>query len=264
MSISVLPTGWEPTRATLQRYAHAVTALPRAGAPADPRWRQVAMGVVPNGLVSAATPLGDGTELVSLIDLVNHQIVISAGETRKVFDLTEGPSPQAVGDAIATIATEHGATFTVDASRYDDDSVQEYDATDAGAFLDVATSVAEAFAQINKGLTGEISGPHLWPHGFDIATEWYSDKKFDYDGTPTSGQIAIGWYPAGDAYFYANPWPFEEDWTSSDLPGAATWNTDGWQGAKLVVADIPEGSGADSVIALGTSVHDIVGAAFSA
>jgi hypothetical protein len=222
------------------------------------------MGVAPNGLISVATPLGDGTELVSLIDLINHQIVISAGGTTKVFDLTTGPSPQSVGDAISAVATEHGSTFDIDASRYSDDSTQEYSAADASAFLDVATSVAEAFAEINAGLSGEVTGPHLWPHGFDIATEWYSEKKVDYDGTPTSAQIAIGWYPAGDAYFYANPWPFEDDWTSSDLPGAATWNTDGWQGAKLVVAEIPAGSGTQDVVALGTAVHDIAEAALTA
>jgi hypothetical protein len=215
------------------------------------------MGVVPSGLVAAATPLDDGTELVSTIDLEAHQIVISAGDTTRVFDLTEGPSPREVGDAIAAIAAEHGASFEVDASRYEDDSTQEYDPSHAAAFLDVATTVAEAFNTINSGLSGEISGPHLWPHGFDIATEWYSDKMVDYDGTPTSAQIAIGWYPAGDAYFYANPWPFEESWAEVELPGGASWNTDGWYGALLKVADVSEESGAETVVALGEAVHAV-------
>ncbi|MEN8237683.1 MAG: DUF5996 family protein [Actinomycetota bacterium] len=255
MSIAVLPAEWEPTRATLQRYAHAVTALPRAGAPSHPRWAQVAMEVAPQGLVSAATPLEDGTRLVSTIDLEKHQIVISAGDTSRVFDLTEGPAPKAVGQSVAAIAAEHGSTFDVDASRYEDDSLQEYDASHASAFLDVATTVGDAFARINAGISGEITGPHLWPHGFDIATEWYSEKLVDYEGTPTSAQIAIGWYPAGDAYFYANPWPFEESWADVELPGGASWNTDGWYGALLSVADIDEGSGEESVVALGEAVH---------
>ena len=255
MSITVLPTEWEPTRASLQRYAHAVTALPRAGAPSHARWAQVAMDVTPYGLVAAATPLGDGTELVSTINLEDHQIVITAGDTTRVFDLTEGPSPQDVGDAIAAIASDHGASIEVDASRYDDDSVQAYDPAHAAAFLDVATSVADAFSQINDGIDGEITGPHLWPHGFDIATEWYSDKMVDYDGTPTSAQIAIGWYPAGDAYFYANPWPFEDSWAEADLPGNASWNTDGWYGALLKVSDVPEDAGVEAVVALGETVH---------
>ena len=255
MSITVLPTEWEETRATLQRYAHAVTALPRAGAPSHPRWNQVAMQVAPYGLVAAATPLGDGTELVSTINLEDHQIVISAGDTTRIFDLAEGPTPREVGEAVATIAAEHGATIEVDTSRYEDDSTQEYDPSHASAFLDVATSVGDAFDKINAGISGEITGPHLWPHGFDIATEWYSDKMVDYDGTPTSAQIAIGWYPAGDAYFYANPWPFEDSWAEVELPGAASWNTEGWYGALLNVADVPEDSGSEAVVALGEAVH---------
>lgn len=256
MSITVLPTEWEPTRATLQRYAHALTALPRAGAPSHPRWSQVAMDVTPDGLVSAATPLGDGTELVSAIDIANHQIAISAGATIRVFDLTEGPTPHEVGEAVAVVAAEHGSTIEVDESRYEDDTIQEYNPAHAKAFFDVARTVAEAFEEINARISGEITGPHLWPHGFDIATEWYSDRMVDYDGTPTSAQIAIGWYPAGDAYFYANPWPFEESWADVELPGVATWNTEGWYGALLNVADIPEGSGSEAVVALGNAVHD--------
>jgi hypothetical protein len=215
------------------------------------------MAVVPSGLVAAATPLGDGTELVSTIDLEAHQIVITAGDTTRVFDLTDGPTPREVGEAIAAIADEHGATIEVDASRYEDDSAQEYDASHASAFLDVATTVTEAFDTINSGISGEIAGPHLWPHGFDIATEWYSDKMVEYDGTPTSAQIALGWYPAGDAYFYANPWPFEKSWAEVALPGAASWHTDGWYGGVLQVADVPEESGAESVVALGEAVHAI-------
>ena len=263
MSVTVLPADWEATRASLQRYAHAVTALPRAGAPSHPRWNQVAMEVTPYGLVTAATPLGDGTQLVSAINLEDHQIVISAGDATRVFDLTDGPTPLEVGEAIAAIAAKHGSTIEVDASRYEDDSIQVYDSAHASAFLDVATTVADAFGEINAGIEGEITGPHLWPHGFDIATEWYSDKVVDYDGTPTSAQIAIGWYPAGDAYFYANPWPFEDSWTDVELPGNASWNTEGWYGALLNVADISEESGAENVVALGEAVHAIAGETLS-
>jgi hypothetical protein len=217
------------------------------------------MDVTPYGLVAAATPLGDGTELVSTINLEDHQIVITAGDATLVFDLTEGPSPQDVGEAISAIASDHGASIEVDASRYEDDSIQEYDTAHAVAFMDVATSVVVAFSQVKGAIDGEITGPHLWPHGFDIATEWYSDKMVDYDGTPTSAQIAIGWYPEGDAYFYVNPWPFEDSWAEVELPGNASWNTEGWYGALLKVSDIPEDSGVEAVVALGEAVHTVVG-----
>ncbi|MFV2001105.1 MAG: DUF5996 family protein [Acidimicrobiia bacterium] len=255
MSIEQLPSAWEPTRATLQKYAHALTAVPRAAAPSHPRWAQVAMDINESGLVTAATPLADGTQLVSTIDLQTHEVVITAGDTVERIDMTAGPSPKSVGEAVLSVASSHGSTIDADASRYEDDANQEYDAAHATAFLAVAASVVEAFDTINSTVSGEITGPHLWPHGFDIATEWYSAKMVDYDGTPTSAQIAIGWYPAGDAYFYANPWPFDDGFLETELPQGATWNTEGWYGAKLDVGDVDSVSGVETVVSLGNAVH---------
>jgi len=255
MSIEGLPSDWEATRATLQRYAHAVTAAPRAAAPPHPRWAQVAMDFGSTGLATAATPLADGTELVSTIDLVDHRIVITAGDTTRTIDLTTGPSPKSVGEAVLAVAALHGTAIDADSARFEDDSSQEYDEAAAAAFLSVATSVVAAFDAINESIEGEITGPHLWPHGFDIATEWYSSKSVDYEGTPTSAQIAVGWYPAGDAYFYANPWPFEESFTEVALPSGAVWNTEGWYGAKIDVTDLDPKTAGATVVSLGKAVH---------
>ncbi len=255
MSIEALPSDWESTRATLQRYAHAVTAAPRAAAPSHPRWAQVAMDFGPTGLSSAGTPLADGTELVTTIDLVGHRIVITAGDTADSIDMTAGPSPKSVGEAVLAVAAAHGSSIDADPTRYDDDAVQEYNPAHAAAFLSVASSVVAAFNAVNEPVEGEITGPHLWPHGFDIATEWYSPKLVDYEGTPTSAQIAIGWYPAGDAYFYANPWPFDDSFTEADLPTGAVWNTEGWYGAKLDVTDLDPASADATVVSFGKTVH---------
>ena len=52
-------------------------------------------------------------------------------------------------------------------------------------------------------------------------------------------QINLGFYPAGDAYFYSNPWPFEADvLLNVDLPGSAEWHTEGWEGSTLSYADV--------------------------
>lgn len=263
MTIEQLPTAWEPTRETLQKYAHAVTALPRAGATADPRWAHVAMDLDESGFVTIPVPLDDGTDLVSRIDLVNHQIVISAGDTSESIDLTAGPSPKGVGERILAVSVAHGSDIDVDTERYADGGMQTYDRRHAEAFWGVASSVAEAFTAINESIEGEITGPHLWPHGFDIATEWYSPKVVEYAGTRASAQIGVGWYPAGEAYFYANPWPFEDSWADVELPGGAVWNTQGWYGAKLVVADINSDSGIETVVELGTVVHDTSRASLS-
>ena len=263
MAINQLPEDWEQTRLTLQKYSQAVTALPRAGVQIDDRWSHVAMELDGTAFVTVPVPLADGTKLVSRIDLVRHQVVISTGETSYAIDLISGPSPRSVGEAVYSAAASHGSHIDVETERYSDDEHQPYDATHALAFLSVATSVVETFTRMNALFPGEIKGPHLWPHGFDIATEWYSEELVDYDGTPTNPQIATGWYPAGEAYFYSNPWPFDAAWVTVELPVGAKWHTEGWQGAKLAVSDLAEGAGADTVVALGRAVHDAAGRLFT-
>ena len=83
-------------------------------------------------------------------------------------------------------------------------------------------------------------GPvQLWPHGFDLAFEWFGTRTETYEEngqiTEYPSQINLGFYPAGDRpYFYSNPWPFEGDvLTGEPLPHGAEWHTDGWQGSVL-------------------------------
>lgn len=254
MPLNALPGQWMPTRASLQAYAQALTAFPRAAAPKDPRWSHVAMDPTATGFASASTPLSDGSVLDSEIDLIGHVIVVSAGDDRLVFDLSEGPPPHQVGDAILALAQKHGSDLDVDEERFSDEAFQTYDPAAASAFFDASSVFIAAVRRVNGALEGEIAGPHLWPHGFDIATEWFSHRTVDYDGTPTSVQIAMGWYPTDEAYVYVNPWPFKDEFADVELPAGAVWHRDSWEGAKL---DVPAGSSIspDDVIAVGAAVH---------
>jgi hypothetical protein len=206
------------------------------------------------GFASASTPLADGTVLDSEIDLVGHVLVVSAGEDRLVFDLSEEPSPRQVGDAIVALTQKHGSAIDVDEGRFSDEAAQPYDAAAASAFFDASGVFIAAVRRVNGALEGEIAGPHLWPHGFDIATEWFSPRTIEYDGTRTNPQIAMGWYPTDEAYIYVNPWPFKDEYAGIELPANATWHRDGWEGAKL---DVAAGSSIspDDVIAVGAAVH---------
>lgn len=254
MGIAPLPPGWDITRGTLQRYSHALTAFPRAGAPQQPRWHHVAMEPTDRGLRAAPTPLADGTELTSEIDLVDHRIVARAGDDEVTIALGEGKSPVAVAEAIGELAERHGSIFDIDPDRVNDTTDQTYDPAHGSAFLVAARAAVEAMTALNAGLDGEVAGPHLWPHGFDIATEWYSERTVDYDGGDANAQIAMGWYPIEDAYLYVNPWPFEDSFAEQDLPGGASWHRSTWEGAKRDVTS--EISVADAT-ALARRIHDI-------
>jgi hypothetical protein len=215
------------------------------------------------GLSTAPITLGDGSELISSIDVANHQILIVAGSDSRSIALEPGPSPLSVGEAVLSFAAERGTVVNADASRYEDSGAQRYEPSDAVSWLENTRWLVDTFTAFNASFSGEVTGPHMWPHGFDVATEWFSDKTVDSNGAATSAQIALGFYPAGDAYFYVNPWPFEDSWADTELPGAATWHVEGWQGAKLMASDLGADTDRDVVIDLAQTVHDLARDALS-
>jgi hypothetical protein len=257
MRLLPLPGDWQDTRNALQAYASALTAFPRAGADPDPHWAHVAMDPVPGGFTAAPTPLADGTSLGTILDIRGHRIIAVAGEHSVVYDLEEGPSPRTVGEGIVGLVERHGARFVVDESRFDDRSKPVYRRDHAEAFLAAAEVAIGSLGLLNELLVGEIHGPHLWPHGFDIATEWISARLAEEGGGTAHAQIASGWYPATASYVYINPWPFEPHFTAIDLPHGATWNTEGWNGAKLDVSG-SDGVGATEIVDLARAVHEAV------
>jgi hypothetical protein len=207
-----------------------------------------------SGFVAAETPLEDGSTLRSELNLVTHTIVVSAGDDTLEIDLSEGPSPKSIGEAIIALTDEHGGAIDVDRERFASSDTQTYNLEHVAAFLRSARAAVSALDAVNTTVVGETAGPHLWPHGFDVATEWFSDRLVDYDGSEANGQIAMGWYPAEDSYVYVNPWPFRDEYASIELPSGATWNLEGWQGAKL---DIPAESSISTgaVTDVGLAVH---------
>jgi hypothetical protein len=235
MRLEALPEPWLDTRETLQRYAMAMTAFPRAGAEKHPHWSHVAMDPIPGGFTAMATPLADGATLGSILDLHRHRIIVTAGEHSLVFDLTTGPSPRSIGTGMLGLVDRHGGGIAVDEGMFAETSRQTYDAHLTTAFITAAEVAVAALDEVNDDLEGEVHGPHLWPHGFDVATEWISPTIVDDGESTAHAQITTGWYPGAESYVYVNPWPFSETFTSIELPHGASWNTDGWFGAKLAV-----------------------------
>jgi hypothetical protein len=90
-------------------------------------------------------------------------------------------------------------------------------------------------------LIGEVEPVQLWPHGFDLAFEWYGTRVEVQDEggerQELPAQLNLGFFPGGpgtDPYFCSNPWPFEAGaLLGQRLPQPARWHDDGWQGAML-------------------------------
>ena len=98
--------------------------------------------------------------------------------------------------------------------------------------------VNEAFTEHRNELEGPVGPIQIWPHGFDIAFEWFGTKTEGYEEggevQAHRAQLNLGLYPAGRAYFYSNPWPFAADQLLGvPLPHGAEWHQDGWEGSIL-------------------------------
>jgi hypothetical protein len=260
MQIRDLPGQWEETRSALQKCAQALTAFPRAAAPPDPRWGHVAMVPTASGFATSPVLLDDGSELMSMLDFDDHVVRVNAGTDELIVPLADGWAPTRLADEIQRLTSQHGSVVAIDRDRVTDTDAQPYDREAGAAFAASARAAIEAMNRVNTAIGGEIAGPHLWSHGFDIATEWYSPKLVDYEGSGANAQIAMGWYPARSSYLYVNPWPFDDGFATKPLPAGAVWHRDGWHGAKLDIA--ADGSvGVEDAVALGLAVHEIAGEA---
>lgn len=260
-TLPALPSDGEPTRATLHAYALAVAALPRAHAVPHPSWWHASMKVRPDGLVTESMPLPTGGSAFVRMDPRTHLVTFetSSGET-EAFPMNAGLTATRMGDALIAAGAEFGLDGDYDRTKYENDDKRPYVERDAQQLFDALVAV-DAIFTVQRNLIGGTVGPiQLWPHGFDLAFEWFGTRSVvsDEGGVPVEqpAQLNLGFYPAGDAYFYSNPWPFDADTLLAvQLPGDARWHTDGWEGSILAYADVADrADGIDRLLDYATAV----------
>lgn len=258
-----LPTDGEATRSTLHAYAHAVAALPRAHALPHPLWWHVSLRVRPTGLVTDSMPLpGGGAALVRMDPRTNMIVFETSGGATRAFPMDAGLTATEMGAALIAAAAEFGLSGEYDHSKFENDEDRPYNRDDALQLFQ-ALVTAEGVLAIHRSRIGGSVGPvQLWPHGFDLAFEWFGTRMVATSEMAESSkapvQINLGFYPAGDAYFYSNPWPFEADsLLGVELPDGADWHTDGWEGSMLPYADVVGRSeGPERVLAYAEAVFE--------
>lgn len=241
--LPVLPEDWEPTRATLHAYANGVSAVPRALAPAHPKWWHASLRVRPNGLVTDAVALPGGGAMALRMDLNRHVAVLeTSGGDSYEFDMSAGATGTEFADQIIARSADLGLSGDYARGKFDSDDAREYNPEHATVFWGALSNVAMVLETHRRTLDGPVGPLQLWPHGFDLAMEWFGTKTETYEegGEVTSlpAQLNLGFYPAGDAYFYSNPWPFDPAVTEHELPHGAAWSTEGFEGSLLRYADL--------------------------
>ena len=236
--------GWEPTRKTLHLYSNVVGVIPRAHAEFHPKWWHISLKVQPDGLVTDHMALPQGGTFRLKLDLRQHRIILSTSIGPEVqFDMTAGLTATAMGDQVLTALADLGLSGDYARQKFKNDEPRTYDPAAVENFLTALVKADAILKRHRETLVGEVGPVQLWPHGFDLAFEWFGTRVETYEEhgevqEPPS-QINFGFYPGEPIYFYANPWPFEANkLVDLPLPGGARWHNQGWQGSMLPYADI--------------------------
>jgi hypothetical protein len=174
------------------------------------------------------------------MDLKKHAVTLatSKGESRD-FSMTAGTTATAFGEALIAAVAELGLKGGQYArEKFENDAPRSYDPEAAGKYLQAVSLANEVFMQHRGTLEGEKGPVQLWPHGFDLAFEWFGTRRVESNGKEYPAQLNLGFSPGESShkqpYFYSNPWPFEEDkLVGRPLPDGARWFTKSWKGTLL-------------------------------
>jgi hypothetical protein len=164
------------------------------------------------------------------LDLQRHVLAIDVGEREHAaIEVGTGSSATQLDahlrDVLADLGIDATRSLAVDGLG----EPGEYDADAAAAFWGILGDVAAVFETRRRVLSGDVGPTHVWPHGFDASFEWYPPASMAKGGA----QLNVGFYPAEPAYFYSNPYPFDETLLTVPLPHGATWHTEDWEGSIL-------------------------------
>lgn len=253
MSLVKFPplNNWEPTKKTLHLYSQAVGVIPRTHAEFHPKWWHVSLKVQGDGLITDEMPLPNGDSFRLFVDLREHllRLTTSKGEGTTV-SMTEGLSGTQFGERLIAAVADMGLRGEYARERFESDERREYDPEVAESYLRALVSADVVFKRHIATLQdaeGEVGQVQLWPHGFDLAVEWFGTRqvKYEEDGKVNSypAQLNLGFSPGESShpapYFYSNPWPFEADeLLDKPLPEGVRWFTESWQGTILPYAEL--------------------------
>ncbi len=247
--------GFAATRRTLQLYSRAVAAIPRAYAEPHPQWWHVSLTVQADGLVTDTIVLPGGDKIALKLDMKQHNILLfTETEVLRTWDMTDGLPSTTLGDQIIAAVEALGLTGgDYGREKFEDDGPRTYDSATAARFLTALTNANRIFNAHRATLSGQVSPVQLWPHGFDLAFEWFGTRMqtSEEQGLVQEhpAQLNLGFYPEDteNAYFYSNPWPFESDsLLDKPLPAGAGWHTEGWQGSVLPYAELADDADAET------------------
>lgn len=188
-------------------------------------------------------PLPGGGTFNLRMDFRSHETILetSTGEVRAV-SMAAGMTGSEFGREMIDMVGEFGVSADYVAEKFEDDEPRMYDPVAAGQFFAALVNIDHDLEIHRSSLGGQVGPLQVWPHGFDLAFEWFGTRIESYEAAGVTKEapahLNLGFYPAGRAYFYSNPWPFEPSLVGAELPRPAQWHDEGWEGSILYYDDL--------------------------
>jgi hypothetical protein len=172
------------------------------------------------------------------MDLNRHEVVVERSDGGSdAVPMNSGLTGSQFGDALLAVVTGLGIEGEYARDKFESDEARVYSDSAAAVFFAVLVNVDHNLETQRSSLSGPVGPLQIWPHGFDLAFEWYGDRTVAHEENgetvQSPSQLNLGFYPAGRPYFYSNPWPFDPSLPNEPLPAPAAWNTEGWEGSIL-------------------------------
>lgn len=234
---------WDATKATLHAYSKVLGVVPRAHAEPHPKWWHISLKVQPDGLVTDQMKLPGGGTFHLKMDLHHHHIALMTNRGEKQYwNMAAGLTATELANQLFEAVASLGLQGEYAREKFENDKPRLYHPAQAEAYFSALKNVDRIFKSHRSTLVGEIGPVQLWPHGFDLAFEWFGTRMLEYEEhgqvSKYPAQLNLGFSPGEPShpkpYFYSNPFPFEaEKLLHHPLPHGARWFTESWQGTLL-------------------------------
>ncbi len=255
---------WQPTRDLLHAYAGVSGAVRMALTPPQRHYGHASLFISARGVTTSPIPAGART-FEMILDLTQHQLLIQTSDGQAAhFPLRGQPAAQ-LGRDVAAYLAGFGVHFEPDAAELGQ-AEGVYDPAAVVRFHRALAQLDILFKQFSGELRRGAGTVRLWPHHFDLAVMWLTGRLVagqDPDNEDYADERMNFGFSTGDAtipapYLYATAYPLPPEMAHAELPAAARWQTEGWQGAVLPYADlVGANDAAERVLAFLRGVQDL-------